>query len=277
MKDDPGSHSQPHPPASANRILPPAIEAKNLVVNRQSLYQPVLAHRHQMEELKTHRIKVSQGQRIEGKIWTEQNDAQSNNSISLPSITEIQDLLPSHQHERTQDLEASTIRFFQVQALLHGFYGAKRIKAMDWSLKKARKAELDLAIDTILKECPKKTFFCYGNGSFRTGINLASPHEAFKALFAQKVKASFSFYVNVFSFVSVRSDTQQKENAVHLYFVYDYGNRPWQPATSLFWWTSSSPQACALHVWKLGMRPGWQSPPCGPVYVLNVADGCTAT
>ncbi|KAK3820659.1 MAG: hypothetical protein JOS17DRAFT_819723 [Linnemannia elongata] len=39
-----GGQGQPHPLTPGNRILPPAIEAKNLVVNRQSIYQPVFAH-----------------------------------------------------------------------------------------------------------------------------------------------------------------------------------------------------------------------------------------
>ena len=68
---------------------------------------------------------------------------------------------------------------------------------MDWDLKKAKKAEMDLAIDAILRECTTKTLFCYGNGSFRTGINLASPHESFKAVFAQKVKVFF-FLLSLF-------------------------------------------------------------------------------
>ncbi|KAF9128763.1 hypothetical protein BGW39_004788 [Mortierella sp. 14UC] len=74
--------------------------------------------------------------------------------------------------------------------ILHGFFGSARVKAMDWDLKKAKKAEVDLAIDAILRECTAKTLFCYGNGSFRTGINLASPHESFKAVFAQKAVAA---------------------------------------------------------------------------------------
>ncbi|KAG9071127.1 hypothetical protein KI688_008670 [Linnemannia hyalina] len=87
-------------------------------------------------------------------------------------------------------MEQSTFRFFLVQDILHGFYGSARVKAMGWDLKKTKKAEMDLAIDAILRECTTKTLFCYGNGSFRTGINLASPHESFKAVFAQKAVAA---------------------------------------------------------------------------------------
>lgn len=196
MHDDPGSQDQPDAPASSNRILHPGLEAKNLVVNRKSLYQPVFAHRQKMEELKSRRIYVSQGQQIEGRLWAGQEDTQSDDGTSMPSVNDIQSLLPSRQHERVEDVETSTLRFYQVQRLLHGFYGAKRIKGIDWSLKKARKAEVDLAVDTVLKECTKKTLFCYGNGSFRTGINLASPHETFKALFAQKVSSFFLLYLS---------------------------------------------------------------------------------
>ncbi|KAG9068054.1 hypothetical protein KI688_011646 [Linnemannia hyalina] len=43
LQDDPGGRSQSNFPASSNRILPPALEVKNLVVNRQSLFQPEYA------------------------------------------------------------------------------------------------------------------------------------------------------------------------------------------------------------------------------------------
>jgi len=208
--DNSGGQGLSHPPTSSNRVLTPAIEVKNLVVNRQALYQPVFAHRYKMEELKSTRVHVDQGQQIEGKLWAGHDNIQSDNSTSLPSISDIQNILPSHQHEQVKDLETSIVRFYQVQGLLHGFYGANRIKTMDWSLKKAKKAELDLAIDAILKACPKKTLFCYGNGSFRTGINLASPHEAFKAVFAQKVKRIFLCFYCICLLVSVQSETQKK-------------------------------------------------------------------
>ncbi|KAF9138641.1 hypothetical protein BGX30_008923 [Mortierella sp. GBA39] len=73
---------------------------------------------------------------------------------------------------------------------------------MDWDLKKAKKAEVEVAIDAVLKECTSKTLFCYGNGSFRTGINLASPHESFKALFAQKAVAAGHIVVLVDEFLT---------------------------------------------------------------------------
>ncbi|KAK3835544.1 MAG: hypothetical protein J3R72DRAFT_213788 [Linnemannia gamsii] len=61
-------------------------------------------------------------------------------------------------------------------------------KAMDWDLKKAKKAEMDLAINAILSECATKTLLCYGDGSFRTGINLASPQETFKAVLHKRYR-----------------------------------------------------------------------------------------
>ncbi|KAG9072301.1 hypothetical protein KI688_000070 [Linnemannia hyalina] len=161
--------------ASTNSILPPGLEAKNLVVSRKSLYQPVFAHRNKMQDLSTTRITVSPGQTIEGKLWAEQKDGQADGGTSILSISEILNVLPSRQYQQVADMEQSTFRFFLVQDILHGFYGSARVKAMGWDLKKAKKAEMDLAIDAILRECTTKTLFCYGNGSFRTGINLASP------------------------------------------------------------------------------------------------------
>jgi hypothetical protein len=193
--DDAGAHHQCNDQASTQSILlPSGLKAKNMVVSRSSLYQPVFAYRQQMEDLSTTRITISPGQTIEGKLWAEKKDGgQTDGKTSIPSISEIQNMLPSQQYDHVADLDQSTFRFFLVQDILHGFYGSARVKGMDWDLKKARKAEMDLAIDAILRECTTKTLFCYGNGSFRTGINLASPHESFKAVFAQKVKA-FSCY-----------------------------------------------------------------------------------
>lgn len=94
-----------------------------------------------MEELKSRKVHVGQGQQIEGKLWAGHDNIQLDNSISLPTISDIQNILPSQQHEQVKDLETSTGRFFQVQGLLHGFYGVNRIKAMEWSLKQAKKAE----------------------------------------------------------------------------------------------------------------------------------------
>jgi len=187
-----GPQHQRNDQASTNSILLPGLEAKNLVVSRKSLYQPVFAYRQKLEELSTTRITISPGQMIEGKLWAKQKDGQADGRTSIPSISEIQDMLPSQQHQ-VADVEQSMLRFFLAQNILHRFYGSARMKAMGWDLKKAKKAEMDIAIDAVLRECATRTLFCYGNGSFRTGINLASPHESFKAVFAQKVKG-VSFY-----------------------------------------------------------------------------------
>jgi len=141
--------------------------------------------------LSSRRISVSEGQRIQGALWAKEDNSLRDDGICLPSIADVQNTLPSRLHTNTKDVEHSTRKFFQNQGLLHGFYSTKRVKRMEWSLKKARKAEIDQAVNAILKECDTKTLFCYGNGSFRTGINLASPHETFKAIFAQKVIVFF--------------------------------------------------------------------------------------
>lgn len=158
--------------AASTTILGPGVEVKNLAINRMSLYQPVLAHRQKMNELSSKRMTVTEGQHIEGSLWAkDDDDAIRGNGVSLPSISDVQNTLPSRQHTKVDDIEHSTKKFSQVQGLLHGFHSAKRVKRMDWSLKKAKKAEVDRAVNAILKDCHTKTLFCYGNGSFRTGIN----------------------------------------------------------------------------------------------------------
>ncbi|KAG0307153.1 hypothetical protein BGZ99_001519, partial [Dissophora globulifera] len=167
-------------------ILRPGVTAKNLAIKRNALYQPAFAHRQKLEELSSRRIYVSEGQRIEGALWATDDVAPGDDRVSLPCIADIQNTLPSRQHTKSEDIDLSTRKFFEAQGLLHGFFSSKRVKRMAWSLKKSKRAEIDLAVDAILKECTTKTLFCYGNGSFRTGINLASPHESYKAIFAQK-------------------------------------------------------------------------------------------
>ncbi|KAF8949485.1 hypothetical protein BGZ47_000026 [Haplosporangium gracile] len=63
----------------------------------------------------------------------------------------MQNLLPSQHHKRVEDAETSTLRFYLIQRLLYGFYGSGRMKAMEWDLKKAKKAEMELDIDAVLK------------------------------------------------------------------------------------------------------------------------------
>ncbi|KAF8932753.1 hypothetical protein BGZ58_006831, partial [Dissophora ornata] len=105
-----------------------------------------------MDELKARRACIGQDEQIHGALWARQDGSPHNSGICLPSINNMQDLLPPHNHQRLEDVEKSTSRFHQVQGLLHGFYGARRIKSMDWGLKKAKKAEMELAIAAILKE-----------------------------------------------------------------------------------------------------------------------------
>ncbi|KAF8949484.1 hypothetical protein BGZ47_000025 [Haplosporangium gracile] len=68
MDDGTGSRDQSDAPASSKEILRPGLEAKNLIVNRKLLYQPVFDHCHKMEKLKAKRIYVDQDERIRGAL-----------------------------------------------------------------------------------------------------------------------------------------------------------------------------------------------------------------
>ncbi|KAF9115689.1 hypothetical protein BGX30_006194, partial [Mortierella sp. GBA39] len=65
-------------------------------------------------------------------------------------------------------------------------HGQAVVKNTKEELNKWKDAEIDWAVDGVLRSCTRKSLFCYGNGKFRTGLNLASMHESFKGRFAQK-------------------------------------------------------------------------------------------
>jgi hypothetical protein len=174
--------------------LPAGLQAMNLIISRKSMYQPVFAHRQQMEELKSRRIQVAAGQRVEGQLWAQAGETfDYRGGTFLGNIHSVQQFITTHQQVTREETEESTKRFYFAHRLLHGFYSSDRVESMEWSMKKAKQSEVDLAIDAILNECRSKTLFCYGNGNFRTGLNLASPHESFKSRFARKVNIILPF------------------------------------------------------------------------------------
>ncbi|KAG0346432.1 hypothetical protein BG004_001746 [Podila humilis] len=162
---------------------------ENLVVKRSSLYQPVLSHRRALERLKEQRIQHAPGQTVTGDCWAK--PVQANTRLSLPSINDIQNILPEQQYVDVEQLESSTVKFYQTEGLLHGFYGSKKVKSLNWARKQSKKAKVDMVVESILKQHQgRKAMFFHGNGSFRTGLNWASSHESFKTVFAQRAKAA---------------------------------------------------------------------------------------
>ncbi|KAG0197103.1 hypothetical protein BGX28_009376 [Mortierella sp. GBA30] len=171
------------PKAVERQVLGRGIEAHNLIISRSSLYAPTVAYRQDMESLKSQRVRVNPGQLIDGSIWAN-SDPRSDAKTGLPTIHDFENLLLPTAYETIDEMETAIRRFRTVEPLLHDFYSSTKVKKLDWEHAKAKKAEMDWAISAILKECPQPTLFAYGNGKFRTGINLASKHETFKHQFA---------------------------------------------------------------------------------------------
>ncbi|KAF9950829.1 hypothetical protein BGZ70_001218 [Mortierella alpina] len=160
-----------------------SIVAKNLVMSRTSLYAPALAYRAMLQDLKSQRVRVDLGAQINGAIWS---DMDRQGSVGLPTIYDMENLLQGSTFGTMAEMEDALRRYACVEPVLHEFYSSEKVKRMRWELSKATRAEMDWAISAALKDCPPLTLFAYGNGSFRTGLNLASKHETFKQKFAAR-------------------------------------------------------------------------------------------
>ncbi|KAI8598637.1 hypothetical protein EDD21DRAFT_417558 [Dissophora ornata] len=123
-------------------------------------------------------------------------DVDTDAKTGLPSIKEIESVLPPLNYATVDELETALKRWHLVEPVLHGFYGSGKVKGLGWELSKSKEAEVDWAISSVLRHCKGPTVFVYGNGKFRTGLNLASPHESFRDKFA--VKATAEGHVVVF-------------------------------------------------------------------------------
>ncbi|KAG0376645.1 hypothetical protein BGX24_007450 [Mortierella sp. AD032] len=172
-----------------NPTIPPSVVANNLIVSRLALYSPILAHRNYLDTIKTQRPVLAPGQETTPDLWAKGDLDRDKTGISLPSIKDVENLVLPYQHDTQEDCEKALQRVFLVHPVLQGFYASDRIRKLNWELKKCKDAEIDWAMDALLRTCSRKTLFCYGNGKFRTGLNLAFMHETFKGRFAQKASS----------------------------------------------------------------------------------------
>ncbi|KAI8597248.1 hypothetical protein EDD21DRAFT_357425 [Dissophora ornata] len=128
---------------------------------------------------------------MNGDLWARADLDCDKTGTSIPSIKDIENLVLPSQYESQEDCETAIQRIIQVGPVLQGFYASNRIQRLNWEQRKSKDAEMDWAIDAVLRSCTRKTLFCYGNGKFRTGLNLASVHESYKGKFAQKGRPGF--------------------------------------------------------------------------------------
>ena len=122
---------------------------------------------------KTHT--VVPGEPVHGALWSRTVDP-NGGQIEVQSIQDLEALLPPRSQVSVEDLTES-IRF--------------RVMKAEWEESKAQRAEMDLATAAVLRLCGDgPALIAIGNGKFRTGLNLASKHESFKAHLSKKVLSS---------------------------------------------------------------------------------------
>jgi hypothetical protein len=167
----------------SDRDLP----VSNLLIRRSALYSPTTAARSEREQMKNRAPSVRPGDRISSAIWS-QNQGEHGATIHLPSISEMESAMPTDQHDSIQSFERILPTTLSLEPLLVDFYRSNRVAKNGWEEKKSKRSELDMASDAILKLCGNEpSLIAVGNGTFRTGFNLASKHESFKTHFAKKV------------------------------------------------------------------------------------------
>ncbi|KAK3842643.1 MAG: hypothetical protein J3R72DRAFT_490442 [Linnemannia gamsii] len=96
------------------------------------------------ERIKSRSPAAQANEAITGDLWVREQDATA--TLPLPSLADIE----------------------------------SRLQKDRWVEKQVKQAELDMAVDTILRLCgPEPCLIAIGNGTFKTGLNLASKHERF--------------------------------------------------------------------------------------------------
>jgi hypothetical protein len=172
--------------------------AMNLLVKRNSLYQPTLAHRNWLQDLKQAQPTADPGETLNGGVWAVQDPSKPTKTTLLPSILDIERTLQQTSYETWDTIVKSQRSYMSAEPLLHEFYGSPTVKFAKYEHRKAKLSELDLAVAGVIRlveaavsRIPKdKTptvLFAWGNGSFRSGCNLASQHMTLQRRLAQKV------------------------------------------------------------------------------------------
>lgn len=185
----------------------------NLLVRRASLYQPTLAFRAWEQERRRRHPKAGPTDLISSQLWTKQADDQDKPSF-LPSIHDLENALPSTKYESWDEVVSGHQQFLELQPTIHGFYSSSEWKRAAYQHRTAKLSELDLAVDGVLRMVDeklegtpvheRKVLFALGNGTFRTGFNMASKHTTFLRRLLQKVRQSCCL-VNSSSFNDILS------------------------------------------------------------------------
>ncbi|KAG0284381.1 hypothetical protein BGZ96_011233 [Linnemannia gamsii] len=161
----------------------------NLLIRRSALYSPTKSARADRERLKNRSPAVQAKEAITGDLWVQEQDSTAA-TLRLPSISDMESALPSKEQYTVDEFEQALLVRLSMEPLLREVYSTSRFQKDRWAEKRAKRAELHMAVDAILRMCgPEPCSIAVGNGTFRTGFNLASKHECFKTHFAKKARA----------------------------------------------------------------------------------------
>jgi hypothetical protein len=164
----------------------------NILIRRSALYSPTTNARADREMIKNKSPAVQGREPITGDLWVQEQDSTAA-TLRLPSLADIESALPSKKQFTVDEFEQALLVRLSLEPLLRETYSTSRFQNNRWAEKRAKRAEMDMAVDAILKLCgPEPCLIAVGNGTFRTGFNLASKHESFKTHFAKKV--TFKIY-----------------------------------------------------------------------------------
>lgn len=162
----------------------------NLLIRRSALYSPTTSARADRERVKNRIPEARPNEVVTGDLWVREHDPTAV-TLRLPSLANMESALPSQEQYTVDEFEEALLVRLTLEPLLREIYSTSRLQKDSWAEKRAKRAELDMAVDAILRLCgPEPCLIAVGNGTFRTGFNLASKHECFKTHFAKKVTFS---------------------------------------------------------------------------------------
>ena len=140
---------------------------RNFTTKRKALYQPTLKARYERERRKTR------------------------------LVYRTESLVPPRKELTFADANGYAEKVIKSHDLLQAFYSRRRLQRLDHDSRKAKRAEFDVAVDSLLrmvnshvgrkKEDGEDVLFAVGLGKFQTRTNLSSVHGTLAAHMVSKV------------------------------------------------------------------------------------------
>ncbi|KAF9150141.1 hypothetical protein BG015_008048 [Linnemannia schmuckeri] len=161
-----------------------------------------ITHNKAVAAARDHVPGVTNDEAITGEVWARRQDP-ADATVHLPSVADMESSLPANEHYAVEEFEDALLVRLSLESMLQEIHSMSRLQKDCWAEKHAKRAELDMAVDAVLKMCGSEPCLIgIGNGKFRTGLNLASKHESFQTYFAKKARALGHVVVLVVEYLS---------------------------------------------------------------------------